>query len=146
MLLSQRRLALFILLTAIGAVALIPIVVRLIAVIATFEGNRHATAITEANREIIVAALSLYRADINEYPERLDDLVPAYLTEIPPQLLTPNTGWQYKSTRAKYVFGYLEWPEKQALSSVCSYSSDKPVWYCASGNFEPFGDIPTPYP
>jgi hypothetical protein len=113
--------------------------------IAMDQGIDHSPdVVTSRNAEVIVLALQRYHTDHGQYPANLTQLVPDYLAQIPEKLITVNTPWQYKSDSKRFDFGYLEYPDTLARSWICSYASDEPIWNCTSGNFKPFGWIPTP--
>jgi hypothetical protein len=48
------------------------------------------TSLTEKNAQIIVSAVERYKADRKDFPDALNDLVPAYLKEVPSYW----RGWQ----------------------------------------------------
>lgn len=47
------------------------------------------------NAKIVIAACEQYKIKKGAYPDRLDDLVPVYLTRIPVTRYTGIAGWQY---------------------------------------------------
>jgi hypothetical protein len=58
--------------------------ITLVAGIAALGAIRHGNEVAAERAERIVAAVQNYRLQRGRYPERLDQLVPTYLAEIPP--------------------------------------------------------------
>jgi hypothetical protein len=69
-------------------------------------GNAHSPeSLTEQNGGNIVEALNKYNNSTGSYPERLTDLVPGQLREIPEALTTQGMGWLYEGAGEKFMLG-----------------------------------------
>ncbi len=66
----------------------------------------------------LVTALEIYQRDHGSYPDSLDELVPAYLPEIPKDAISPNL-WNRKPT-----FGYQRNAKGYGLTSVSPMYDD----------------------
>jgi hypothetical protein len=51
----------------------------------------------------VAFALAAYRSDAGQYPAQLDELVPKYLPELPPDVFSTNP-LQYRPTENGYLF------------------------------------------
>lgn len=66
----------------------------------------------------LVTALEIYQRDHGSYPDSLDELVPAYLSEIPKDAISPNL-WNRKP-----IFGYQRNAKGYGLTSVSPMYDD----------------------
>lgn len=107
-------------------------------------------SIIERNGDTIAGALNKYHSDQGRYPEKLDELVPAYLAE----LKEPGTmwGWLYIAGTDDFTLGYVDYIDEWGYS-ICKYSVAIPEWDCLndyskgpSRSTEPFHLEPTPFP
>lgn len=81
----------------------------------------------------IIGALERHRGDRLVYPERLDALVPLYLS--PSHLRAPSrpplrAATSLRRTGEGYVLR-VRWPEGEAGSGMCEWGSRSGQWYCS---------------
>ena len=74
----------------------------------------------------VIAALELYRANHGSYPEKLAELVPDYLSEVPTR--TTALEFSYSSDGAGYrlSFHYIG-----PGMNTCTYTPEKKSWDCS---------------
>jgi hypothetical protein len=84
-------------------------------------------SIIRKNGEAIAQAVTEYHSDRGIYPDTLNELIPAYLTD----LREPKTiwGWLYLTSRDDYTLGYVSYINKWGYS-ICKYSATAPEWDC----------------
>jgi hypothetical protein len=101
-------------------------------------------SIIRKNGKAIGQALNEYHADKGNYPETLNELVPAYLTD----LREPKTiwGWLYSASKDDFTLGYVSYVDKMGYT-ICKYSATAPEWDCPLDySTAPFHLAPTPMP
>jgi len=101
-------------------------------------------SIIRKNGKAIAQALTEYHTDKGNYPETLDELVPAYLTD----LRVPKTiwGWLYTANEDGFTLGYVFYIDKFGYT-ICKYSTTAPEWDCPLDySTAPFHLAPTPMP
>jgi hypothetical protein len=76
----------------------------------------------------IVAAIEKYYSETNRYPDKLDELVPVYLNEIP--LTITGERFEYRHVRPQvYFLSFLL--QRQARRFACTYMGDLKAWECS---------------
>jgi hypothetical protein len=99
--------------------------------------------ILDRNRDKIAAALESYHDDTGKYPERIEELVPVYITEI----VQPKSiwGWLYSVDGDDFALGYVNYVDKLGYS-VCFISSRNTDLNCMHEYLSPspFDIAPTP--
>lgn len=83
---------------------------------------RYLTARACAKRaESILGALRTYKRDHGQYPQQLEQLVPAYLPEVPLAGAFAYSDWKYRKGDGKQLFGEFE----LSLSMLYASSGDR---------------------
>lgn len=100
---------------------------------------------TERNGDLIVQALNDYHADTGSYPEKVEDLEPTYMTDIPGATTNRYAnwykGWLYSADGDDFHLGFTD-PPGQWDVEVCYYGSQNPEWECDVWGYMDWGPLP----
>lgn len=79
-----------------------------------------------ALNEPVIAALEQYRADHSSYPEKLAELIPDYLPEVPTK--TDELDFSFSSDGANYR---LSFHYRGPGMNTCTYTPEEKDWKCS---------------
>ena len=79
-----------------------------------------------SNYAPVIDALASYRNDHGNYPETLEELIPAYASEIPTTSSVDSTGLEYFRMKDSYLFSFRYYGPG---TNRCEYSPES-EWVC----------------